>query len=97
MCLVRALTLEPKYLLLDEITSAQDVEHVKAMMGVIKKASSDGMSIILATHLIRFARQLATRFYFMDHGKIVESGSTDILRNPESTRLKDFLLVSDEI
>ena len=71
------------------------MEHVKRIMGVIRQASIDGMCIVLATHLIRFARQLATRFYFMDHGRILESGSTEILNNPENSRFKDFLLVSD--
>lgn len=93
----RALLLQPKYLLLDEITSAQDVEHIKGMMGLIKKVAANGTSVVLATHLIRFARRLASRFYFIDHGRIVEKGLASALQTPQTERLKDFLLVGDEL
>src|SRR3990172_13442700 len=72
--LVRALLPQPKYLLLDEVTSAQDVEHIKRMIGLLKKSALNGTAIVLATHLIRFARGLAERFYFIDEGRIVERG-----------------------
>jgi ABC-type polar amino acid transport system ATPase subunit len=93
----RALLLRPKYLLLDEITSAQDVEHIKRMMSLIKKVAANQTSIVLATHLIRFARRLASRFYFIDHGHIVEEGLAIALQKPTTERLKDFLLVGDEL
>lgn len=93
----RALLLRPKYLLLDEITSAQDVEHIKKIMKLIRRAAAEGTAIIIATHLIGFARRVASHFCFIDHGRVVESGSTTSLKEPKSDRLKDFLLVGDEI
>lgn len=97
VALARALLLQPKYLLLDEVTSAQDVEHIKRIMTMIKRVAADGMSVLVATHLIGFARRLASRFYFIDHGRIVESGPVAALGTPQSERLKDFLLVGDEL
>lgn len=93
----RAVLLEPKYLLLDEVTSAQDVEHIKRIMTLVKRVAANGTCVLVATHLIGFARRLASRFYFIDHGRIVERGPTSALAAPQSERLKDFLLVGDEL
>jgi len=95
--LVRALLPQPKYLLLDEVTSAQDVEHIKRMIGLLKKSALNGTAIVLATHLIRFARGLAERFYFIDEGRIVESGPAEGLGTPRTERLRDFLFVGDQL
>lgn len=97
VALARALLLQPKYLLLDEVTSAQDVEHIKRIMTMIKRVAADGMSVLVATHLIGFARRLASRFYFIDHGRIIEKGLASALQTPQTERLKDFLLISDEL
>jgi ABC-type polar amino acid transport system ATPase subunit len=97
VALARALLLRPKYLLLDEVTSAQDVEHIKRIMTIIKRVATEGTCVFIATHLIGFAHRLASRFYFIDHGRIVEEGTTAALKAPQSKRLKDFLLVGDEL
>ncbi|PZN76056.1 MAG: peptide ABC transporter ATP-binding protein [Candidatus Methylumidiphilus alinenensis] len=97
VALVRALLLKPKYLLLDEITSAQDVEHIQRIMTLIKRVANEGNCVLLATHLIGFAHHIASRFYFIDHGHIIEEGSTDALKAPKSKRLKDFLLIGDKL
>ncbi len=97
VALARALLLRPKYLLLDEITSAQDVEHIKRILVLIRRFAGEGNCVLIATHLIGFAHRIASRFYFIDHGRIVEKGPTSALKEPQSKRLKDFLLVGDEI
>jgi len=97
VALARALLLKPKYLLLDEITSAQDVEHIQRIMTLIKKVANEGTCVLLATHLIGFAHHIASRFYFIDHGHIIEEGKSEGLKAPQSKRLKDFLLIGDEL
>ncbi len=89
--IARALALRPRYLLLDEITSALDVEYVAMILDRLKKLRSDGVGILLVSHLIDFARRSADRIVFLDGGAVVESGPPGILDAPESERLERFL------
>jgi len=89
--IVRALALCPKYLLLDEITSALDVEHVSKLLTHIKSLRDKGMGILLVTHLIGFAERAADQVIFMESGSIVEAGGTELLSSPKSKRLGQFL------
>jgi len=89
--LTRALALRPKYLLLDEVTSALDVEHVGVVLNHLKTIRDQGVGILLITHLIGFARRAADRVLFLDHGRILEEGPAEILSHPQSERLREFL------
>ena len=89
--IVRALTLRPPYLLLDEITSALDVEQVVVVLHELERLKREGVGILLITHLIGFARRAADRFIFLIKGRIVEEGPTDQLEKPQSPRLQEFL------
>lgn len=89
--LVRALALRPKYLLLDEITSALDVEHVSRVLEHLQQLQTQGIGILLVTHLIGFARSAAHQVVFMEDGKVVESGGPSLLVSPSSERLAKFL------
>ena len=91
--LVRALVLKPKYLLLDEITSALDVEHVAKVLEQLQRLRTDGIGIFVITHLIRFAHRAADQVLFFDNGTVVESGPPSILENPHHERLSRFLSV----
>lgn len=93
--IARALALEPKYLLLDEITSALDVEHVSKLLSHIKTLRERGTGILLITHLIGFAKRAADQIIFMENGAVVEAGSAEILSAPESKRLSKFLSLVD--
>lgn len=90
--IARALAVNPSVLLLDEPTSALDPELVSEVLRTIKLLAEDGITMILVTHEIKFAREVATRILFMDDGKIIEDGSPkDILDTPSNPRLKQFL------
>ena len=89
--LARASALRPKYLLLDEVTSALDVEHVSAVLNHLKTIRDQGVGILLITHLIGFARRAADHVLFMDHGCILEDGPAEILSHPQTERLQEFL------
>ncbi len=89
--IIRALALHPNYLLLDEITSALDVEHIAVLLRHLKDVSTRGTGILLITHLIGFAKRAADHVIFMDNGKIEEEGDADILSAPKSERLIRFL------
>jgi ABC-type polar amino acid transport system ATPase subunit len=89
--IVRALALKPKYLLLDEVTSALDVEHVSKLLQHLRRLKQEGTAIMLVTHLIGFARQSADHIVFMDDGIIVESGGPELLTTPKSKRVAQFL------
>jgi ABC-type polar amino acid transport system ATPase subunit len=89
--LIRALVLEPKYLLLDEVTSALDVEHVGRVLQQLQVARERGTGILLVTHLIGFARQSADQVVFIEGGRVVEAGGPSLLMKPESARLSRFL------
>ncbi|MDO9111384.1 MAG: amino acid ABC transporter ATP-binding protein [Desulfatirhabdiaceae bacterium] len=89
--IARALAMDPKIMLLDEPTSALDPELIGEVLSVIGKLGEAGMTMILATHQIAFARKLATEMIFMEAGKIVEQGPPDvILNNACCARTREF-------
>jgi polar amino acid transport system ATP-binding protein len=90
--IARAVAMEPKLLLLDEITSALDPELVGEVLAVVRKLADDGMTMIVVTHEMTFARDVGSRLVFMAGGRKVEEGKPrDLLRNPSDPRLKSFL------
>lgn len=89
--IARAIALKPAYLLLDEITSALDVEHVGIVLDYLQRLRGEGVAIVLVTHLIGFARDAADQVIFMEHGRIEEFGTASILAEPQTARLADFL------
>jgi len=94
--LVRALMLQPQYILLDEITSSLDVEQTAIILRYLQELKGTGIGILAITHLLHFAEEAADEIYFMDQGKIVESGGPEILRSPKNERLQQFLSVVKE-
>lgn len=92
VAIVRALAMNPEVLLFDEPTSALDPEMVGEVLSLMRDLAKDGMTMIVVTHEIAFAKEIATRVIFMDHGRIVEENSAEeFFRNPQDARLKDFL------
>jgi len=92
VAIVRALAMEPDVMLFDEPTSALDPEMVGEVLDVMKELARDGMTMVVVTHEMGFAREVGNRVLFMDEGKIVEQGSPDdIFNHPQHPRLKDFL------
>ena len=92
IAIVRALMMEPEVMLFDEPTSALDPEMVGEVLEVMKELALSGMTMVIVTHEMGFAREVGKRILFMADGKIVEQGSpTDIFKNPQSPRLQDFL------
>ena len=92
IAIVRALAMDPEVMLFDEPTSALDIEMVKEVLNLIKELASDGMTMLIVTHELKFARDVASKIIFMDDGQIVECDTPDnIFNNPKSDRLKNFL------
>lgn len=92
VAIARALALSPKVLLFDEPTSALDPELVGEVLDVIRGLARDGTTLVIVTHEIGFAREVADRIVFLDHGEIVEQGTPgQVLRNPRQRRTRDFL------
>lgn len=92
IAIVRALAMNPKVMLFDEPTSALDPEMVGEVLSVMKELAQDGMTMVVVTHEMGFAREVGSRVLFMDQGKILEQGSPeDIFGNPQNPRLQDFL------
>ena len=92
IAIVRALAMSPKVMLFDEPTSALDPEMVGEVLEVMKELASEGMTMVVVTHEMGFAREVGSRIMFMDGGKIVEQGSpAEVFGNPQHPRLKDFL------
>ncbi len=92
IAIVRALAMNPKVMLFDEPTSALDPEMVGEVLDLIKQLAEEGMTMVIVTHEMGFAREVADRVFFMDGGKIAEQGSPrDIFENPKSPRLRYFL------
>lgn len=90
--IARALAMEPEYMLFDEPTSALDPEMVGEVLEVMKRLAEDGMSMIIVTHEMGFAREVADRLLFMDGGIILEEGRPqDIFSNPKNERTQQFL------
>jgi octopine/nopaline transport system ATP-binding protein len=92
VAIVRALAMRPKVMLFDEVTSALDPELVGEVLALMAKLAADGMTMLLVTHEIAFARDVSSRTIFFDRGLIAEDGSPDqVLREPKSDRLRQFL------
>ena len=92
IAIVRALCMEPEVMLFDEPTSALDPEMVGEVLDVMKQLAAGGMTMVVVTHEMGFAREVADRVIFMDGGKIVEEGTPEqIFQHPEQQRTKDFL------
>ena len=92
IAIVRALCMEPQVMLFDEPTSALDPEMVGEVLDVMKQLANEGMTMVVVTHEMGFAREVADRVLFMDEGVIVEEGTPDqIFSNPQNPRTKDFL------
>ena len=90
--IVRAVAMEPKVLLLDEVTSALDPELVGEVLSLIKDLKASGTTILMATHELSFAREVADWVIFLENGKILEQGEAkDFFDNPKQARTKEFL------
>lgn len=92
VAIARALAMNPDIMLFDEPTSALDPEMVGEVLEVMKKLAADGMTMVVVTHEMGFAREVASRVIFMDEGCIVEEGTPqEVLQNPKQPRTIDFL------
>ncbi|HVF11670.1 MAG TPA: amino acid ABC transporter ATP-binding protein [Actinomycetota bacterium] len=92
VAIARALAMRPKAMLFDEVTSALDPELVKEVLDVMRRLASEGMTMIVVTHEMGFAREVADRIVFIDGGVIAEEGEPNaILNNPQQTRTQQFL------
>ena len=92
VAIARALAMQPEAILFDEPTSALDPELVGEVLGVMRKLAESGMTMVVVTHEMQFAREVADRVLFIDGGVIVEQGpSREILNNPQNPRTQDFL------
>ena len=92
VAIVRALAMRPGVMLFDEVTSALDPELVAEVLSVIKELADEGMTMLIATHEMGFARDIASRVCFLDEGKILEQGPPErIFTSPENPRTRQFL------
>jgi len=92
VAIARALAMDPHVMLFDEVTSALDPELVKEVLDVMRELAEEGMTMIVVTHEIGFAREVADRVVFMDGGVIVEQGPpADVLESPREERTREFL------
>ena len=92
VAIARALCMQPDIMLFDEPTSALDPEMVGEVLAVMKSLASDGMTMMIVTHEMGFAREVADRIIFMDGGYIIEEGTpAELLGNPKEERTKGFL------
>ncbi|MDH4140499.1 MAG: amino acid ABC transporter ATP-binding protein [Coriobacteriia bacterium] len=92
VAIARALAMDPHVMLFDEVTSALDPELVRGVLDVMKELAKEGMTMLVVTHEMGFARDVADRVVFMDGGVIVEEGTpAEVFDNPQNERTKDFL------
>jgi polar amino acid transport system ATP-binding protein len=92
VAIARALAMQPEVLLLDEVTSALDVELIAGVNELLAELAREGMTMVVVTHDLEFARRVAHRACFMDEGRIVESGVGDeVIRNPQDPRAREFM------
>ena len=92
IAIVRALAMNPKVMLFDEPTSALDPEMVGEVLNVMKELAKEGMTMVVVTHEMGFAREVGSRIFFMDEGKILEQGTpAEVFGNPQHPRLREFL------
>ena len=98
VAIIRALAMEPEILLFDEPTSALDPEMVEEVLNLMKEVANEGITMVIVTHEMEFAKEIGTRIVFMDNGKIIEQGNAiEIFENPKTKRLKNFLKKSKKI
>ena len=91
VAIARALAMKPEIMLFDEPTSALDPELVGEVLNVMRSLANDGMTMIVVTHEIGFAKEVADQIVFMDGGVVVERGTPDIIDHPKEERFQDFL------
>ena len=92
VAIIRSLLMQPKVILFDEPTSALDAEMIDEVLNLMQKVANQGMTLIVVTHELNFAKNFATRIIFMDKGKIIEEGPPNkIFNNPSTERLREFL------
>ncbi len=92
VAIARALAIKPKVMLFDEPTSALDPELKQEVLNVMRALAGEGMTMVVVTHEMGFAKQVGTRLIFMEHGKIAVDGTPrDVIDNPPNDRMKDFL------
>ena len=92
IAIVRALAMDPEVMLFDEPTSALDPEMVGEVLDVMKQLAAEGMTMVVVTHEMGFAREVGDRVLFMDEGRVLEEGTPrDIFENPQNPRTQDFL------
>ena len=92
VAIARALAMQPKIMLFDEPTSALDPEMVGEVLGVMKSLAAEGMTMVVVTHEMGFAREVADKVLFMDGGVIAEEGPPEqVLGHPQQARTRDFL------
>ncbi|MDQ7774683.1 MAG: glutamine ABC transporter ATP-binding protein GlnQ [Paracoccus aminovorans] len=92
VAIARALAIKPKVMLFDEPTSALDPELKQEVLSVMRELAQEGMTMVVVTHEMGFARQVGTRLIFMEHGKIsVDGEPAEMIQNPPNDRLRDFL------
>ena len=92
VAIARALAMQPKIMLFDEPTSALDPEMIKEVLDVMKELAESGMTMLVVSHEMGFAREVADRMYFFDEGKIVEQGTPEqIFSHPQESRTQLFL------
>lgn len=93
VAIARALAMQPKIMLFDEVTSALDPELVGEVLRVMRQLAEEGMTMVIVTHEMHFARDVSDKLIFIDHGRIVEEGvPREVLARPKTDRLKAFLL-----
>jgi len=92
VAIARALAQNPQIMMFDEPTSALDPEMIGEVLGVMKQLAKEGMTMLVVTHEMGFAREVADRIVFIDEGKVVEEGTAvQILNSPQNSRTKEFL------
>ena len=92
VAIIRAMMLNPKILLFDEPTSALDPESIGDVLSLIRELADKGMTIVIVTHEMNFAREIATRVVFIDNGKIIEEGTpAEFFNHPKTPRVEEFL------
>ena len=96
VAIARSLAMHPEVILFDEPTSALDPELIGSVLQTIRGLADEGMTMVIVTHEINFAKDVADRIIYMDKGIIAEEGPSNIIENPKSERLKEFLSAMDE-
>jgi polar amino acid transport system permease protein len=92
VAIARALAITPRLMLFDEPTSALDPELVGEVLQVIRRLADAGMTMVIVTHEVRFAREVADKVVFMDEGRVVEAGPpSEVIDNPQEERTRKFL------